>query len=49
MAATLFDNLIDGEVLQAGMLAENLTMACLAYAWGTSHHDVRLLPCHGQY
>ena len=48
MAAALFDDLIDGEVLQAGMLAENLTVTGLAYARGTGHHDVRLLPCHGQ-
>lgn len=46
MAATLSDNLIDRQMVETGLLGEQLAVASFAYARRTGHNDVWILSRH---
>ena len=46
MAATVFDNLVDREVLQSSVGSQDITVTCLAHSGRTGDYDVRLCPRH---
>ena len=46
VAATVFDNLVDGQGLQSSIGSQDITVACLAYSRRTGNDDVGLYPRH---
>ena len=46
MTATVFDDLVNGQVLQGGVGSQNMTVARLAHSRGTGNYDVGFCPGH---
>ena len=46
VAATIFHNLVDGEVLQASGVGKNFAVACLSHPGCARDYDVGLTPGH---
>ena len=46
MAPTIFDNPVDGKVLQSSVGSQDIAVACLAYSGRTGNNDVGLCPRH---
>ena len=46
MAAALFNDAINGQVLETGTLGKSLAVGRFTDARGTGNNDVGILPCH---
>lgn len=46
MTGTLFDDPINGQVLEASIRGKKFTMACLAHARRAGENDIRIVSCH---
>lgn len=46
MTGTLFDDLINGQMLEASIRSKKFTMACLTHARRAGENDIRIVSCH---